>query len=277
MNSREPRVIQRLAEDLRRIGLQSGDLVVMHSSFKTMGLNDGTPSDVIETLLSVLGKEGTLVVPTFTYSYAGVWQAEPFDAQKTPGRLNGVLSETLRRNPCAFRSAHPTYSVAAVGRHAEAITKDRESAAPLGRGSSYETVVQLGGRILLLGVGNKRNSALHYAEVVADLPYNDIPFRECWGRTALIKRQGKIVDVSLPAEFPACSANFGVVDEYLQQAGVANHGTVAAAKTMLMNAADTVEAVVRRLRQQPDWLLCEDFTCEPCTLRRRCLKDRSLI
>ena len=173
--------MRRLRDDLQRIGLRADECVIVHSSFKSLGLEAGSPRDVIEALLAVLGEGGTLVMPTFTYSYAGAWNVEAFDPAATPGKQNGVLTEVLRQWPGARRSGHPTYSVAAAGRHAERITAGKERASALGAGSSYDEAFQLGVKILLLGVGNNRNSMLHYAEEAAGLPYLDIPWRAFMG------------------------------------------------------------------------------------------------
>jgi aminoglycoside 3-N-acetyltransferase len=268
---------QRLADDLHRIGVERGDLIILHSSFKALKLKFLTPKDVLRVFLKVLGNEGTLMAPTYTYSYSGIWKVRPFDPLKTPGLLNGILTETLRHFPGALRSGHPTYSVAAVGRLAGLLTRDRENASALGRGSSFGDALQHGAKILLLGVGNNRNSALHHAEVLAGLPYNDIPFRAFWGTTALVRRNGKACEVPLANEFPACSFNFGAADQYLKQKGVLTPGQIGAANCFLMNGLKTVEAVAQRLRRKPDWLLCNNIICEPCTLRKRRLLEKGLI
>ena len=272
MTTETPSVIPDVLDDLFRLGLKPGDVVVVHSSFKALGRRDVAPADVIRTLLEAIGPGGTLIMPTYTYSYAGHWDMQPFDAATSPGLLNGILSEALRRYPGALRSAHPTYSVAAIGRHAEEITRNRESASALGFGSSFETANQLGAQILLLGVGNDRNSMLHYAETVAGVPYLDIPWRAHAGKTALVLKEGVAVEVPLPDEHPACSLGFGVADSYLEEQGILKRGHIAAADAILESSQAMVQAVAARLRREPGWLLCHTFGCEPCTLRRRRLR-----
>ncbi|MCG2661599.1 MAG: AAC(3) family N-acetyltransferase, partial [Kiritimatiellae bacterium] len=247
------------------------------SSFKALGLKDGIPEDVIHAFLDILGPEGTLMMPTFTYSYSGIWNVRPFNPVTTPGAGNGVLTEALKKHPGALRSGHPTYSVAAIGKQAGMITQDKENASAMGKGSSYDAAIGMGAKILLLGVGNNRNSAIHYAEIMADLPYNDIPFREFWGHTALVEKDGQVKEVSLLREYPACSANFGVVDDYLLQQGIMKSGKIECAPCFLMSGKETTEAVVKRLKKEPAWLLCDNFTCEPCSLRKRRLKERQMI
>jgi aminoglycoside N3'-acetyltransferase len=63
------------------------------------------------------------------------------------------------------------------------------------------------------------------------------------------------------------------VDPYLEAQGLLRRGKVASAGCMLLNSRALVAAVVERLKREPDWLLCHTFGCEPCTLRRRRLRD----
>ena len=270
-------VIPQILDGLRHAGVAEGNCLVVHSSLKSLGLADATPSDVIRTLSAAVGVVGTLVMPTFTYSYAGIFGVQPFHRDKTPGLLNGILTETLRQYPGALRSEHPTYSVAALGQHARQITQGKAQASALGIGSSYDEAAKLGAKILLLGVGNARNSMLHYAEVVSGLPYNAIPFREFWGRTALVERDGRVVEVALKEEFPGCSARFGTADDYLTERGIAKRVRICQSDSMLISAADMVRAVVERLREEPAWLLCDSLACEPCNRRKQLLRERGLL
>ena len=118
---------------------------------------------------------------------------------------------------------------------------------------------------------------IHFAESASGLPYNDIHFREFWGRAALVWREGEAVQMPITGDLPGCSANFGMVDEFLLERGIAKTGLVAAAPSILMDAQEMVSAVTARLALQPDWLFCDSIICEPCTLRRRRLRERGLI
>jgi aminoglycoside 3-N-acetyltransferase len=269
----DPHVVTDLQNDLSRLGIVAGDLVVLQSSFRSLARPEVSPADFLHSIMELIGPGGTLMVPTFTYSYSGLWGMKPFDPQNTPGVLNGVLTETFRLWPGARRSAHPTYSVAAFGRCADELTRDKEQVKALGEGSSYAEANRLGARILLLGVGNDRNPMLHYAESVAGVPYLDIPWRAHAGRTAMVLQAGVTVEVPLAPEYPACSLGFGAADSYLEQCGILARGRVGAATCLLMDSRAMVAAVADRLQREPGWLLCSTFGCEPCTLRKRRLRE----
>ena len=271
------RVLGPVLDGLRALGVPPGGLLIVHSSFKALGLPDASPADVIATLLECLGPDGTLMMPSFTYSFAGIWNAEPFDIETTPAWRIGVLPETLRAWPGTLRSAHTTFSVVALGPLAREITSGRENASGLGAGSAYDAAHTLGARILLLGVTSARNSMIHFAEAASGLPCNDIHFRDFWGRSALVRRGGELIETPIVGDLPGCSANYGIVDGYLLEHGLEKTGLVAAAPSILMDAQEMVSAVTARLALQPDWLFCDSIICEPCTLRRRRLREHGLL
>ena len=247
-----------------------GSVLIVHASFSPCKAEGLTPEGVIAMLEEQLGPEGTLIMPCFTYSYANRPKVVPFDRDTTPGSGMGILSETFRKLPGVIRSNNPTYSVAAWGKHAYDVTDGSQLNAGLSFGSSYEKALKLGTRILLLNVGNNRNSMLHYAEIASGVPYNDIPFRESWGRTALTL-QG---EMDLGNTFPACSEEFSKFDDVFVREGFAEK---LGENSFLIDAAAMVDYICKAIRKQPDIMLCHDPECEPCSLRRKRLAERGLI
>ena len=53
-----------LITDLRRIGVNKGDIIYVHSSLKSIGWLENGADTLIEAFLVVLGDEGTLTVST---------------------------------------------------------------------------------------------------------------------------------------------------------------------------------------------------------------------
>lgn len=161
-----------LYKDLVRIGIKRGDLICFHSKLSTLGYLVGGIDVLLKTFRDVLGKNGTLVVPTFsgggsTFSYIQS-HPPPFDPQRAIS-TTGVFSEYFRKQPDVLRSLHPTHSVSALGPLAKEIIKDHVlSTTPFGQNTPYDRFVGLGGKILLLGVN--ANSVLHYVEEKVDWP-----------------------------------------------------------------------------------------------------------
>ena len=58
-----PRTRETLAADLRALGLQSGMVVIVHSSLSSIGWVNGGSMAVVQALLDVITPDGTLVMP----------------------------------------------------------------------------------------------------------------------------------------------------------------------------------------------------------------------
>ncbi|WP_345495251.1 AAC(3) family N-acetyltransferase [Nocardia callitridis] len=167
------------------IGLRAGMSVIVHSSLSRIGRVEGAAATVIASLRTVLGPTGTLVAPTFTWqvtdpapSRVGIPDVEvmrrraavPTYHPDLPSTGMGAVAESLRCLPGSMRSAHPQASVAAIGARAADIVRRQTLGFAVGPTSPFGRLHDLGGHILLLGVGHDRNTFLHYAETLTPNP-----------------------------------------------------------------------------------------------------------
>jgi aminoglycoside 3-N-acetyltransferase len=250
----------RLAEELRALGLAAGDRVVVHSSLRAVGQLAGAPETVAQALLSVVGRSGLVVAPTFTYDN------ETFDPLLTPGRT-GALAEFLRGQPGAVRSLHPFYSVAAVGAGASELCEGHHLVAATGPGSPLDRLAD-DGKVLLLGTGHTSNTTIHVGEFRAEVSYLDIPFDPEWPTAATIELgEGRSLDVSYE-QFPGCSRAFGAIERSLRQRCAVRDGRVGRALAQLVSGRALVEETVALLRADEAALLCTDPGCFRCSRAR---------
>lgn len=162
---------QELINALREVGVKQGDVVLCHSNVPLLGYPETgrSGSDMCKAVLNafdtVLGSRGTLVVPTFSYSYG---KGKLFDVNKTPSSV-GVFSEYVRRLPTALRSTDPMMSVAAKGRLAALLTNDVSNYS-LGPGSFWERLCTVGGTVCNIN-WHASSTLLHYVESACQVPH----------------------------------------------------------------------------------------------------------
>jgi len=170
-----------LKPQLRALGVHEGQVLLVHSSLKSLGWVCGGAETVVHALLDVLTPAGTLVVPTHSGDNSDPkdWGDPPvppewwdrirdsmpvFNPATTRSRGMGVIAETVRTWPGAVRSKHPQTSFAAVGRQARYLTDMHDLASRLGDGSPLFRLEQADAKVLLLGVGWDSCTCFHLAE-----------------------------------------------------------------------------------------------------------------
>ncbi|MEY8392200.1 AAC(3) family N-acetyltransferase [Lachnospiraceae bacterium 45-W7] len=153
---------------LRAVGLQAGDTICVHSDLPQFGrtriARGAYEQAFVEGLLEVIGTEGTLIMPTFSYSFC---KGEVFDVQNTKSDV-GCLTEHFRKLPGVIRTAEPIFSFALSGKNAERYLAIGESC--FSRDSMYGKLLDDDAKIVFLGshMGATFN---HYVEAQMEVPY----------------------------------------------------------------------------------------------------------
>lgn len=160
---------EEIVQGLRRTGLKSGDVVLVHSAMRTFGLIDGGAETVVAALLEVLGERGTLVVPTFTFAHEA--EKNPVIDPVNDHSEMGIITETVRLRPDALRSIAFRHSLAAIGPRAQVITQVDSTLSPFDLRSSFGVMLALNTQVLMLGICYVNSTSHHFAEWVCDVPY----------------------------------------------------------------------------------------------------------
>ncbi|MCJ7821787.1 MAG: AAC(3) family N-acetyltransferase [Armatimonadetes bacterium] len=255
-----------IARDLSKLGLSERDVVFFHNSMKAIGWVEGGADAVIDAFLDVVGPEGLVVVPTLSWTFAhGEFARHVFDPKETPSRV-GKISDTLWRRPNAFRSAHPTHSIAAIGPGAEELVAGHDRTSTFGKDGPYWRYVERGAKIMFLGVELSCNTTLHAIEDWLDLPYLEVERATVKGSDG----KPKIVEVTKsPGGHRDFYRNGSKVERLLERAGIIRRGKVGAADTRWMPSQEMVDVVVKGIYGEPTLLLCDREDCEFCTTYRQ--------
>jgi aminoglycoside 3-N-acetyltransferase len=148
-----------LLTDLLTLGVQPGNSLMVHASFKALGVSH--PEEIILALLEVLGPSGTLLMPALSYLQE---PPEVHDTRHTPSCV-GYLAEYFRCRSGTRRSLHPTHSVCGVGANASLYLEDHLlDSTPCGEHSPFNKLFHTQGKILMLGCGLGPNTSMHAIE-----------------------------------------------------------------------------------------------------------------
>lgn len=236
------------------LGIALGDTVLVHSSFDAFEGFQGKPTDVISTMLRLVGNQGTVMMPTMTFPGTAVDYARTnplFDVARTPSRM-GLLTELFRRSPGVIRSIHPTHPVAIWGADAEVIASGHHlSATPCGVGTPFEALLKRQGKIILLGVDLR---VLTFYHLLEELIEKDLPLTPFTGEVFHMRsktRDGQILDTHCRLFEPSVSRrrNLCKMTPFLQQAKAWHEARVGGLKIIVVSAV-AVDNVVRSMSKQ---------------------------
>ena len=169
---------EELTQGFTNAGLREGESIMLHASLESMGTIDGGAAMVIHRLLRVIGKDGTILMPTFTsisrhspthndFTELNCWcggnedRHVPFIPELQPDKQMGVIAYRLCSWPNSRRSKHPGYSFVAVGRHVDEVISEiklDDPLLPIKKLQKYDPVV------VMIGVNLTAVTAIHLAE-----------------------------------------------------------------------------------------------------------------
>jgi len=175
-----PYTRETLAQDFAALGVATGDVILVHTAFGTVGFIAGSQQALMEGLADAVGPAGTIVMTAQTgLSDPAEWVNPPvpeswwdvirksipaFDLASTPSRGQGLMPEYFRTLPGVVRSDHPAVSFTARGPHAKELMAGHTLKADLGDASPLGKMVSAGAKILLIGVDYEPCTAMHLAE-----------------------------------------------------------------------------------------------------------------
>jgi len=168
-----------LIEHLRKdLGLKPKDFVFLHSGMIGLGLVEGGIATITEAFNEVLS-EGTLVIPTFSYSWC---QKESYDRLTTKCPDMGGYAKDAWKDERFIRNENPNFSVSALrNEHNENFIQklfDNEMTcfgAKSVFGKMYELAKENDGHVILLGGAHNdvvfRSTFVHFVEEKKNAPY----------------------------------------------------------------------------------------------------------
>jgi aminoglycoside 3-N-acetyltransferase len=175
--------LKSLVEQLKKMGLQSGDLVMLHASLRGIGRVLGGPDQIHQAVMEAISPDGTLMMyvgcePEFEavgrnklppQEESMILQHCPaFDHKIARARRDyGMLAEFFRSFPGTVCSENPGARVAALGAKSDWLTANHPLQYGYGNHSPFEKLYANHGKLLLLGSDLNQVTLLHFAEHLA--------------------------------------------------------------------------------------------------------------
>jgi aminoglycoside 3-N-acetyltransferase len=227
---------------LKKLGLKSGDIVLLHSSLPSLGKVDGGGEAVVEAFLEILGPEGTLAAPVF-------------------GDL-GILTSIIKNHPAAEISDCPVGTIAAIGKMAKEFCQDHWQAETAhGEDTPYLKIADAGGYICLLGVDQDRNTTLHSVEALLKLPYlNDSAEKTFMTADGEQSKSWKY--------YPGPHRDFIQLDRLMLEAEIMQVTQIGNAQVRLIDSRAMLDLCCAVGEDDPALALCDNPSCNDCVTQR---------
>ncbi|WP_280229320.1 AAC(3) family N-acetyltransferase [Bacteroides fragilis] len=251
-----------LRNDLKMLGVSSGDLLFLRISYKAIGRVEGGPKTFVDALLDVVGKEGTIVVTAFPSRYSSFMRF--FYKYSLSNKLiskTGAISNIVLSNPNVSVSAHPTLPFAVIGAKAQELIehKDNDSF------SNYDILkkmLSMNGKCLRIG-GEPFDGTTHIAltDFLKKMGYYQV--RESSGRYYYNSKNKKIWYDKLPSLF--CPQGFfNFYQKKLKDSIIVSSGYVGEGEAVITDMSTSYKIEKEQLFKNSYALFCDDPDCIWC-------------
>lgn len=247
------------------LGLTKHTDLIAHVSLSALGPVNGEAQAVASALLAAAA---TVIMPAFTYQTQIIPQVGPPDNAIEYGTGDernaraeifrpdlpvhpdmGSVAEALRNDDQTYRSTHPILSFVAQGPDARTALAAQTRQYPLGPVAWLEA---RDGMVVLMGVDQRHNVALHLAEQRAG--------RKTFTRWALT-----LDDIEELPNIPGCTEGFNDIWRSLTPLTRVAH--IGMARCEAIPIRQMLDIAEQRIRQQPNFMLCDKPSCPTCRAR----------
>ena len=234
-----------IVKALRGMGLERGDILVVHSSLSSFGRVRGGAKAVVDALLETIGTDGTLVMPSLPAA-----TGKPYDYRATPTGM-GAVAEHFRGKRATARSMCPFVPASALGPRAQEFVQNHHKCRCPYIDSPWDLAALAGGYVLLLGVDQDRNTTLHCAEARARVAYMNPADGEYVDERGRMRRYRGVL-------YAGPHRNFIAVDPLLRKAGIMKTARIGTCVARLMKGRDLIEFCTDLLRRDAGFVLTKN-------------------
>jgi len=141
---------------------------------------------IFNIFYQLVGDEGNIIIPAFSYSWGIDSPKKIFDVNFTPSKV-GIFPEYFRKRKDVVRTLDPMFSYCIWGKNKDELIKDN-SKTSFGKGSLYEKIHNMPSKLISFGLKRYDPTFVHYCEQYFHENIEELDYR------FIKKFQGTIVD-----------------------------------------------------------------------------------
>ena len=232
-----------LIDELKRIGLEEGMDIEVHSSLSSFGYVEGGAETVIEALMECVTRQGSIFMPSLCFGpelelteedkNMGITVKIKILPEDAPRTAMGIIADTFRQRADVITGTG-MIRTSGWGLHAEEAVKG---------GLNY--VIRNGGKALLLGVDIYKLTAMHYMEDIIPKEISDlfVPAKEVNNKYS---SDEWLIECGEPPVKP-----WYTIQDMAYKKGIIKDGYIGKCKYMFFDIWDVVSLYRKELETNP--------------------------
>jgi len=219
---------------LRDVGINNGDAVFVHSRVSAFGKllafdKNFLLQSLTNSIKDAVGSDGTIIMPTFSYSFD---RNEAFDVNNTQSTV-GTLTEFFRKHPGVIRTVHPNHSVAIWGRNKYTLSNIGKDT--FDENSIFGKLYKLNGKIVFLGAPFQSCTFIHYIEQMHKVPYR---YMKKFSGKIIIDGKEQNEEITFYSKYGVFFSSFSDFEKHLLEKGIMKSAKVGAGNIMAAECED---------------------------------------
>ncbi len=250
-----------LIADIKKAGIQKGDILNLKISLKSIGWVQGGARTVIDAFLHVVGDEGTLITDSFVSvkPYRYLKKNIYLTHAQTPSYA-GAIANAMLAYPQVRRSNHPIQKFAILGKYADKLANNHSP-----DDYAYDVLrrmTEMGGKKVRIGFPGKTKGLGTCHLAIGELGLQQKRLK--YGVHYLQDNQVKLFLINWAG---GCEEGFNrLIPQYEKQACILYQGKVGNGEIIVTDMKKTFDWEVAAGKQNPKFFFCSNPACIDCRL-----------
>ena len=244
---------QELKKALSDIGIVAGDNIFIHSNIGFFGHMEGVTSanslceNYLTALKDAVTESGTIVLPTFSYSFC---HSEVYNPKHTKSDC-GMLTTYSFSKGGFVRSLDPNFSMSVWGKNTDYYVREPAHES-FGKNSFWERLLKTGGKLVCMNM-DCGSTFVHYVERYCSVPYR---YNKAFNGTIELDNGTIIKDYSVHYvnDGGLDGPCFDRLDKMCREAGICKVTNLGKGTMLSIDINEYFDLIIETLKKQPRFL-----------------------